>query len=88
MSNSNVSTKQNRPFPEQGLVSLLEASEFLGVSLSALRKAQTRNAIKAPIKVGSSSRWEAAYIRELAETGINIPSTAEWKATQAKLKAA
>lgn len=56
--------------PAEGLVSAKLITEFLDISPSMWNKLQKNGKIKAPVKIGASSRWPVDYIRNIAKNGL------------------
>ena len=65
-------TKQTA-FPLDGLVDAKAITAYLAISPAMLSKLRKAGAIKPPVKIGASARWDVAYIRSIAATGITLP---------------
>ena len=68
-----VQATEQTVFPIDGLVDAKAITAFLAISPAMLSKLRKAGAIKQPIKIGVSTRWQASYIRSLADTGIEFP---------------
>ena len=68
-----VNATEQTAFPIDGLVDAKSITAFLAISPAMLSKLRKHGAIKPPIKIGVSARWQASYIRSLADTGIEFP---------------
>lgn len=62
--------REESNFPIDGLVSVKAITEFLDISPSMWRKLQSNGKIEQPVRIGASARWQASYIRGLAESGV------------------
>ncbi|MEZ5453066.1 MAG: hypothetical protein R3E93_09695, partial [Thiothrix sp.] len=58
-------------FPETGKVRVPQIAAYLGIGASTLWLYVSQGRIQQPVKFGARvSVWDAAYIRQLADTGI------------------
>lgn len=56
--------------PVDGLVDTKAIIKYLGISSSMWSKLQKSGKVQAPIKIGTSARWPAEYVRKIGNEGI------------------
>lgn len=70
----NDATKNNEiTLPASGLTDAKTFAAYLKISPSMFNKLRQNGAIKEPVRIGVSCRWDVDFVRKVAATGLSLP---------------